>query len=113
MLLRNFYLKGLHSYRRGLEQAPYGFVIPAGQGDPTARRAAGRRGCCRSASRCSARRAAFTLKEGSYPAGTYVVRLDQPYRDYAVDLLTAAGLSEGCRRGLRRRLLVAFRRTIT
>ena len=28
------------------------------------------------------------LKEGSFPAGTYVVRLDQPYRNYAVDLLT-------------------------
>ncbi len=31
----------------------------------------------------------ITLKEGQFPAGTYVVRLDQPYRDYAVDLLTA------------------------
>jgi hypothetical protein len=30
----------------------------------------------------------LTLQEGSWPAGTYVVRLDQPYRDYAVDLLT-------------------------
>ncbi len=28
------------------------------------------------------------LKDGDYPAGTYVVRLDQPYRNYAVDLLT-------------------------
>jgi hypothetical protein len=28
------------------------------------------------------------LKEGSFPVGTYVVRLDQPYRNYAVDLLT-------------------------
>jgi hypothetical protein len=27
------------------------------------------------------------LKEGAFPAGTYVVRLDQPYRNYAVDLL--------------------------
>jgi hypothetical protein len=33
--------------------------------------------------------APITLKEGTFPAGTYVVRLDQPYRDYAVDLLTA------------------------
>ena len=29
-----------------------------------------------------------SIKEGSFPAGTYVVRLDQPYRNYAVDLLT-------------------------
>ena len=27
------------------------------------------------------------LKEGDFPAGSYVVRLDQPYRNYAVDLL--------------------------
>src|SRR5258708_21709012 len=27
------------------------------------------------------------LKEGVFAAGTYVVRLDQPYRNYAVDLL--------------------------
>ena len=32
--------------------------------------------------------AAFTVKEGAFGAGTYVVRLDQPYRNYAVDLLT-------------------------
>ena len=28
------------------------------------------------------------MKEGTFAAGTYVVRLDQPYRNYAVDLLT-------------------------
>ena len=28
------------------------------------------------------------VAEGRFPAGTYVVRLDQPYRNYAVDLLT-------------------------
>src|SRR5256884_558671 len=32
---------------------------------------------------------ALTLKEGSFAAGPYVVRLDQPYRDYALDLLSA------------------------
>src|SRR5712691_6381961 len=32
--------------------------------------------------------APLPLKEGDFPAGTYVVRLDQPYRNYAVDLLT-------------------------
>ena len=29
----------------------------------------------------------FQVKEGSFPAGSYVIRLDQPYRNYAVDLL--------------------------
>jgi hypothetical protein len=87
-LLRNFYLKGLHSWRKGVEEAPYAFVIPDGQGDPTrvaqliARLLAQGIEVQRAA-------APFTLKEGGFPAGTYVVRLDQPYRNYAVDLLTA------------------------
>ena len=28
------------------------------------------------------------MKEGEYPAGTFVVRMDQPYRGFALDLLT-------------------------
>ena len=35
MLLRNFYTKSLHSWRKGVEEAPYAFLIPADQGDPT------------------------------------------------------------------------------
>ncbi len=31
---------------------------------------------------------ALTLRDGQFPPGTYVVRLDQPYRNYAVDLLS-------------------------
>lgn len=86
-LLRNFYLKGLHSWRKGVEEAPYAFVIPDGQGDPTrvaqliARLLAQGIEVQRAA-------APLTLKEGTFAAGTYVVRLDQPYRDYAVDLLS-------------------------
>jgi hypothetical protein len=33
-------------------------------------------------------RAPLAIGEGRFPAGAYVVRLDQPYRNYAVDLLT-------------------------
>jgi len=87
VLLRNFYDKSLHSYRKGLEEAPYAFLIPADQGDPTrvsqlVARLMGQR------IEVSRAQSSFTLKDGSYPAGTYVVRLDQPYRNYAVDLLT-------------------------
>jgi hypothetical protein len=86
-LLRNYYLKGLHSYHRGLDAAPYGFVIPDGQGDPTrvTQLVARLLSLGVEVHRATS---ALTLKEGTYPAGTYVVRLDQPYRDYAVDLLT-------------------------
>ncbi|HUL18358.1 MAG TPA: M14 family zinc carboxypeptidase [Steroidobacteraceae bacterium] len=86
-LLRNYYLKGLHSYNRGLQEAPYGFVIPDGQGDP--QRVAQMVGRLLSLGIEVHRAAsALTLKEGTFPADSYVVRLDQPYRDYAVDLLT-------------------------
>ena len=85
--LRNFYTKGLHSYRLGLEEAPYAFVIPQDQGDPE--RVALLVGRLMSqhieVSRATAQ---LNLKEGTFPVGTYVVRLDQPYRNYAVDLLT-------------------------
>ncbi len=87
MLLRNFYTKSLHSWRKGLDEPPYGFIIPADQGDPmrVAQLVARLQ-----AQHIEVRRsdASFNVAEGSYPAGTYVVRLDQPYRNYAVDLLT-------------------------
>lgn len=87
VLLRNFYDKSLHSYRKGLEEAPYAFLIPADQGDPTrvGQLVARLMGQHIEVSRAQS---PLTLKDGSYPAGTYVVRLDQPYRNYAVDLLT-------------------------
>jgi hypothetical protein len=86
-LLRNFYDKSLHSYRKGLEEAPYAFLIPADQGDPTrVAQLVGR--LMGQHIEVSRAQSTVTLKDGSYPAGTYVVRLDQPYRNYAVDLLT-------------------------
>jgi hypothetical protein len=86
--LRNYYLKGVHSYTRGLQEAPYGIVIPDGQGDPqrVAQMVTRLMSLGIEVHRATS---PFTLTEGTYPAGTYVVRLDQPYRDYAVDLLTA------------------------
>jgi Zinc carboxypeptidase len=86
MLLRNFYTKSLHSLRQGLDGPPYAFVIPAEQGDPerVAQLVARLQAQHIEVSRTDA---ALTLTEGSFPAGTYVVKLGQPYRNYAVDLL--------------------------
>ncbi len=87
-LLSNFYQQGLHSWRRGLEEAPFAFLIPNDQGDPMR--------VAQLVSRLLAQgievhraNAELKLRDGIYPAGTYVVRLDQPYRNYAVDLLSA------------------------
>lgn len=85
--LHDFYQKGVHSYRAGLDQAPYGFLIPEDQGDPerVAQLVARLMSQHIEVSRAKSR---LALKEGPFPPGTYVVRLDQPYRNYAVDLLT-------------------------
>lgn len=85
-LLRNFYTKSVHSYRKGVDEPPYAFLIPENQGDPE--RVAQMVGRLMSQHiEVSQANAAISLKEGAFPAGTYVVRLDQPYRNYAVDLL--------------------------
>ena len=92
-LLRNFYAKGVHALERG-RQPPYAVLIPDGQGDPMrvaqlierlmalgieVRRAQGE----------------LHLKEGTFAAGTYVVSMEQPYRDYALDLLSAQNYPKG------------------
>jgi hypothetical protein len=87
-LLRNFYRQGFNSWRKGLDEAPFAFLIPSDQGDPArvaqlvARLLAQGIEVHRTAN-------SLTLADGVFAAGTYVVRLDQPYRNYAVDLLTA------------------------
>jgi hypothetical protein len=86
-MLRNFYKKGWDSWQKGLNEPPYAFLIPDGQGDPT--RVAQMVGRLLGQHIEVARaQGEIKLKDGDYPAGTYVVRLDQPYRNYAVDLLT-------------------------
>jgi len=86
-MLRNFYKKGWDSWQKGLHEPPYAFLIAADQGD--------RQRVAQMVGRLLGQhievgvaQAPLDMKEGSFPAGTYVVRLDQPYRNYAVDLLT-------------------------
>ncbi len=86
-MLRDFHRKGWNGWRKGRDEAPFAFVIPAEQSD--------RRRVAQMVDRLRAQgievgRAAAPLRvrEGTFPAGSYVVRCDQPYRNYAVDLLT-------------------------
>jgi hypothetical protein len=86
-MLRNFYKKGWDSWQKGVNEPPYAFVIPPDQGDPS--RVALMVGLLIGQHiEVGRAQSTLSLKEGSFPAGTYVVRLDQPYRNYAVDLLT-------------------------
>lgn len=86
-LLHNYYLKGLHGWERGKSEAPFAFVIPADQGDPR-RVAALVQRLLDQRIEVSRATAPITVHEGTWPAGSYLVRLDQPYRNYAVDLLS-------------------------
>ncbi|HXH66870.1 MAG TPA: M14 family zinc carboxypeptidase [Candidatus Limnocylindrales bacterium] len=87
-LLYNFYQKNLHSYRKGLDESPAAFLIPDDQGDPS-RVAQLVARLLSQHIEVSRAKDPLHLKEGNFPVGTYVVRLDQPYRNYAVDLLSA------------------------
>ncbi|HEY4492905.1 MAG TPA: M14 family zinc carboxypeptidase, partial [Acidobacteriota bacterium] len=85
-LPHNFYQKGYNSWQKGVQGNPYAFVIPAEQPD--------RRRVAKMINRLISQKIevhtatkAFAIEEGNFPAGTYIVRLDQPYRNYAVDLL--------------------------
>jgi hypothetical protein len=84
--LRNFYRKSYNSWQKGVKGNPYAFVIAQNQGDP--RRVAQMIQVLRAdgieVSRLSA---PVTVPEGSFASGDFLVRLDQPYRNYAVDLL--------------------------
>ena len=85
--LTSFYRKGYHSWRAGLEHPPYAYLMTADQGDPLRVAALVSRLL---AQRIEVKRttSSLHLSDGDYPAGTYVVTLDQPYGRYAVDLLS-------------------------
>jgi Zinc carboxypeptidase len=86
MVVENFYRRSLNAVNRGASQPPYGFVIPADQGDQTrVDRVANllrRQGV-------EVRRATGTIevKEGTFGRGSYVVKMDQPYGPLARTLL--------------------------
>lgn len=87
-LLRNFYRKGYNSWQRGKNEKPYAFIIREDQGD---RRRVAQLMNLLVWHRIEVARATAEIKveEGEFPKGSFVVRLDQPYRNYAVDLLEA------------------------
>lgn len=84
--VRNFIAMGRRAIETGATKPPYAFVIPAGQRDAGAVERlvdvlrVGR-------VEVGQAKAAFTAGGTTYPAGSYVVRMDQPYRAHAKDLL--------------------------
>ena len=85
LIVDNFYRKTLNSIEAGKSEAPHGFVIPA-QRDMT--RAAELINLLR-IQRIEVGRAAREIKtaDGTFPAGAFVIKRDQPYGRLAKNLL--------------------------
>ncbi len=86
VVLENFYLKSRNSIEAGKKDAPYGFVIPAGQSDMT--RVVTLVNMLRTQGiEVGKATAEVRLKDGTFPAGSYVIKRDQPYGRLAKILL--------------------------
>jgi len=84
--LYNFWKKGKNSLGRGKKESPYGWVIPSGQKDmPQVVELVNL--LMLQGIEVYKTTQELKLKEGSYPPGSYVVRMDQPYRDFIQTLL--------------------------
>lgn len=84
--VRNFVLLGRRAVERGTTEAPFAFVVPAGQADGGA---VERLVDVLRIGRVEVDRATAPFDAGGarHPAGSYVVRMAQPYRAHAKDLL--------------------------
>ena len=85
-LLRDFWRKGKRAVALGSSTPPYAFAIPEDQRDR------GRLAALVNLLRdhgieVSRADSAFEAGDRSLPAGTFLVRMDQPYRGFAIDLL--------------------------
>jgi zinc carboxypeptidase len=86
VILENFYQKSRNSVDAGRKDAVSGYVIPAGQRDMT--RVAVLINMLRMQGiEVGSAKAEVKLKEGTFPAGSYVIKRDQPYGRLAKSLL--------------------------
>jgi Zinc carboxypeptidase len=86
VVLENFYRKSRNSIEAGRRDAPFGYVIPAGGRDQT--RIAWVVNVLRMQGIEVGRATAeVRLKEGTFPAGSFIVKRDQPYGRLAKILL--------------------------
>jgi Zinc carboxypeptidase len=86
IILDNFYRKSRNSIESGKKDPPFGYIIPANQADPT--RVAFAVNILRlqgiEIGRASGE---VKLKEGTFPAGSFLIKRDQPYGRLAKILL--------------------------
>lgn len=85
-ILRNFYQKGLNNIRRGKDETPRAFIIPAQQHDPVM--------ATYLVNQLRKQQVEVHLVNAGKNKNDYVVLLDQPYRNLAVTLLTDQHFSQ-------------------
>ena len=86
LVLENFYKKTQHSIDAGKTEAPYGYIIPAGTKDMT--RAVTLVNILRAQQiEIGQAKAEIKIADTAYPAGSYVIKRDQPYGKLAKNLL--------------------------
>ena len=85
-LLWDFYQTGYNSWRKGVEEKPWAYLVRAEQSDR--KRVTGMINRLRDQHIEVGRLTAdLSLAEGDFSRGDYIIRLDQPYRNFAVDVL--------------------------
>jgi hypothetical protein len=86
MVVENYYKKASNAVKRGTDKAPYAFVLPAGQKDQSqVDRTANL--IRRQAIEVHRADGEVKVKDGTFPDGSYIVRLNQPYGPLAKTLL--------------------------
>ena len=86
MVIENYHKKSANAVKRGVDTAPHAFVIPAGQRDQTAvDRVANL--LRRQAIEVQRATAEIKVKDVTFPSGSYIVKLNQPYGPLAKTLL--------------------------
>lgn len=85
-LKRNFYQMNRHTVERFSDGNPFAFLIPPEQRDPTAAITLVRL-LQAEAAEVHVAEASFVADRRKYPAGTHVVRLDQPFGRWVKDIL--------------------------
>ncbi len=86
VLLENFYAKSRNAVAAGTKEEPYGFIVPSDQEDPT-RVAFAIHILRMQGIEVGRLKAALKLSDGEYPAGSLVVKTNQPYGPLAKTLL--------------------------
>jgi hypothetical protein len=86
MVVENFYRKTMNSLEAGATKPPHAFVIPGGQRDQSQLDRVANL-LRRQAIEVHRATSEVKVKEGTFPAGSYIVKLNQPYGRFAKTLL--------------------------